>query len=101
MRPSKARAPAAGQADGSRPGCYGDIYPITGIGKLLAAGVAVLGIGMFALPTGIVGAAFVEEIQGAKRKSAICPFCGKEIHGHRETGWGESLRRDDGTLNPG
>ena len=59
---------------------YGDIYPITGIGKLLAGLVAVLGIGMFALPTGILGAAFVEEIQGVKKKRTICPHCGKEIH---------------------
>jgi voltage-gated potassium channel len=58
---------------------YGDIYPITGPGRLLAGFVAVLGIGMFALPTGILGAAFVEEIHGAKRRKARCPFCGAEI----------------------
>jgi voltage-gated potassium channel len=58
---------------------YGDIYPITGAGKVLAAVVAVLGIGMFALPTGILGAALVEEIQNARRKPAHCPHCGKEI----------------------
>jgi len=57
---------------------YGDIYPVTGIGKLLAGAVAVLGIGMFALPTGILGAAFVEEIQGAEKRPAVCPHCGKE-----------------------
>jgi voltage-gated potassium channel len=59
---------------------YGDIYPITGLGKLLAGFVAVLGIGMFALPTGILGAAFVEEIQGAKRKRMFCPQCAAEMH---------------------
>jgi voltage-gated potassium channel len=58
---------------------YGDIYPITNTGKLLAGLVAILGIGMFALPTGILGAAFVEEIQQAKRKTLACPHCGKEI----------------------
>jgi voltage-gated potassium channel len=61
---------------------YGDIYPITGVGKLLAGFVAVLGVGMFALPTGILGAAFVEEIQSAKRKRSICPHCGREIYSH-------------------
>lgn len=34
---------------------------------------------MFALPTGILGAAFVEEIQHAKKKALVCPHCGKEI----------------------
>lgn len=46
---------------------------------MLASAVAVLGIGMFALPTGILGAAFVEELQKARRKPAHCPHCGKEI----------------------
>lgn len=57
---------------------YGDMYPITPIGKLLAAVIAVLGIGMFALPTSILGAAFLEEIQSRQPKPArgTCPHCG-------------------------
>ncbi len=58
---------------------YGDVYPITAGGKVLAAVIAVLGIGMFALPTGILGAAFVEEIQTRRKGSRLCPHCGKEI----------------------
>lgn len=58
---------------------YGDIYPITPLGKLLAMIIAILGIGMFALPTGILGASFVEEIQRQKLKKGTCPHCGKEI----------------------
>ena len=57
---------------------YGDVYPITGIGKLLASVIAILGIGMFALPTGILGAGFVEEM-GQRPKTTRCPHCGKEI----------------------
>jgi len=37
---------------------YGDACPITQIGKAMASIIAVLGIGMFALPTGILGAGF-------------------------------------------
>ena len=59
---------------------YGDTYPVTGPGKFLAAVIAILGIGMFALPTGILGAAFVEEIQNRKISSKLCPHCGKEIN---------------------
>jgi voltage-gated potassium channel len=59
---------------------YGDIYPMTGLGKFMASIIAVLGIGVFALPAGIFGAGFVEEI-GRREKPTQCPHCGKEIGG--------------------
>ncbi len=59
---------------------YGDAYPITAIGKIMASIIAMLGIGMFALPTGILGAAFLEDLDRNK-KSQTCPHCGKEIAG--------------------
>ncbi|RLG22187.1 ion transporter, partial [Methanosarcinales archaeon] len=58
---------------------YGDMYPITVLGKLFASLIAVRGIGMFALPTGIVGAGFVEEIQRSKDEAKVCPHCGEPI----------------------
>jgi len=58
---------------------YGDIYPLTPLGKFLGSVVAVMGIGLFALPTGILGAAFVEELQKQHAKKRVCPHCGKEI----------------------
>ncbi|MDQ1329517.1 MAG: Ion transporter [Candidatus Poribacteria bacterium] len=58
---------------------YGDVYPITPLGKFFGAIIAFLGIGIFALPTGILGAGFVEEIQDRKNISKVCPHCGKEI----------------------
>jgi len=57
---------------------YGDAYPITPLGKVMAAIIAVLGIGTFALPCGILGAGFVEELDGG-RKNQRCPHCGKEL----------------------
>lgn len=57
---------------------YGDIYPITGIGKIISAIIAILGIGLIALPTGILGAGFIEKIQ--KNKDIVCPHCGHTIH---------------------
>ena len=59
---------------------YGDVYPITAIGKVMAAMIAMLGIGMFALPTAILGSAFLEDLDRNK-KSRKCPHCGKEIAG--------------------
>jgi voltage-gated potassium channel len=54
---------------------YGDITPITPLGKFFGAFVAIFGIGLFALPTGVLGAAFVEEMR--RDESDVCPHCGK------------------------
>lgn len=48
---------------------YGDVAPITTLGRALAGLVAVIGIGMFALPTAILGAGFAYELQ--KRNFAL------------------------------
>lgn len=47
---------------------YGDIYPVTPIGKVIGGIIAFLGIGLFALPAGILASGFSEELR--KRKSA-------------------------------
>lgn len=63
---------------------YGDLVPITTAGKVLTSIIAVLGIGMFALPAGILGSGFVEELAKRRRKEeaaqqAFCPHCGKPL----------------------
>ncbi|MCK4761150.1 MAG: ion transporter [Candidatus Aminicenantes bacterium] len=57
---------------------YGDIYPITGWGKFLSGIIALLGIGLVALPTGIIGSGFIEVIEKKKERSKFCPNCGKK-----------------------
>lgn len=42
---------------------YGDAFPITPFGKLLAGFTAITGIGLIAMPTGILAAAFSDAIQ--------------------------------------
>lgn len=42
---------------------YGDVYPITTLGKICAACSAIAGIGLVAMPTGIMAAAFSEAVQ--------------------------------------
>ena len=59
---------------------YGDIYPVTVLGKIVGAMIAMTGIGMFALPTAILGAGFLEDLEQHK-KARKCPHCGKEITG--------------------
>lgn len=58
---------------------YGDVYPVTVGGKFLAALIATLGIGMFALPAGILGSGFMEEFQRRKEQPRPCPHCGKML----------------------
>ncbi len=47
---------------------YGDVYPITVAGKYVAGIVAVAGIGVIALPTGILAAAFSDAVQRSGQK---------------------------------
>ena len=58
---------------------YGDVIPQTALGKALGMVIAILGIGMFALPAGILGSGFFEEVQRKRREPEVCPHCGKEI----------------------
>jgi voltage-gated potassium channel len=57
---------------------YGDIFPITPLGKFLGSIIALIGIGFFALPAGILAAGFAEEIHRG-RQAKSCPHCGKEL----------------------
>ncbi len=40
---------------------YGDIYPVTVLGKMFSIIITFLGVGMVAIPTGILSAGFVEQ----------------------------------------
>ncbi len=63
---------------------YGDVYPTTHLGKLLSAAVAFLGIGIFALPAGIIASGFAEEVQKRRVKKIVHPV-GKDIRISSET----------------
>ena len=67
---------------------YGDTVPVTPIGRILAAVIAVLGIGLFALPAGILSAGLLEADvanQAAAGNSTpagdrqLCPHCGQPM----------------------
>lgn len=65
---------------------YGDIFPVTTLGKILSAIIALLGIGLVAIPSGIISAGFMESIDKNKSKKneeddkkCFCPYCGKKI----------------------
>jgi voltage-gated potassium channel len=52
---------------------YGDVYPVTLAGKLMSAMVAVAGIGLIALPAGILAGAFSETMQRRREKDESKP----------------------------
>jgi voltage-gated potassium channel len=56
---------------------YGDVYPITGLGKLIGSVVAVLGIGFFALPAGILTTNYLSAVREMKNEGQRCPHCGQ------------------------
>ncbi len=74
---------------------YGDVYPITPLGKFISAIVALSAIGLFALPAGILAAGFAESIQKRRtdtdRQTIVCPRCGTEF----------SLNANNAARNPG
>lgn len=71
---------------------YGDIAPVTAVGRFISAIVMLMGYTIMAVPTGIVSAQFVHDHQNHNEKkekckecgsplphnSHYCPFCGKE-----------------------
>ncbi len=74
---------------------YGDVFPVTGWGRLLSGIIAVLGIGLVALPTDILSGGFIEELSRRRRQRAEaataaatgaataathCPHCGKALN---------------------
>lgn len=48
---------------------YGDIYPITPLGQVMAIITAFFGVGVVAIPTGIISAGFVEQYTKIKNSS--------------------------------
>ncbi len=64
---------------------YGDVVPITGWGKFFGGIIAILGIGIFALPAGILASGFSTELEKITEVSSednesdevYCPHCNK------------------------
>ncbi len=58
---------------------YGDVTPVTPLGKICAGFIALLGIGMFALPAGILASGFEQELSSRRVLKMVCPHCRKEL----------------------
>ena len=59
---------------------YGDMYPLTTWGKIIAGIIMLSGVAFFALPAGIIVAGFLDELKFIrKHKGHDCPHCGKPL----------------------
>ncbi len=60
---------------------YGDVYPVTVLGKFIGGIISFLGIGIVALPTGILSSGFMEIITAEKdaKKAKFCSNCGEKV----------------------
>lgn len=62
---------------------YGDLYPVTVVGRLLGALIALLGVAAVAIPTGIISSGLMERFDRKKNPRQValsrCPHCGKEL----------------------
>lgn len=62
---------------------YGDVYPVTDWGRFIGSIVVILGIGLFALPTGVLASGFAEVLatrkEESRRGNQRCPHCGRYI----------------------
>ena len=62
---------------------YGDVYPVTSWGRFIGSIVVILGIGLFALPTGVLASGFAEVLAKRKEEQKMqkfrCPHCGRYI----------------------
>jgi len=66
---------------------YGDIYPVTVLGRLFGAVIALLGIGMVAIPTGIISSGLIQHMEKEDQEAesvdakaeSVCPKCGCKL----------------------
>lgn len=66
---------------------YGDVYPATPLGKVAAGMIMLFGVGMVALPAGMIASGFAEELARLREVRAQplagtpthCPHCGKSL----------------------
>lgn len=60
---------------------YGDIYPATPLGQVLASVIMIAGYGIIAVPTGIVSAEYSKTIRNMPHlNTQVCRFCAESKH---------------------
>jgi len=60
---------------------YGDIVPVTPLGKMLTSFIVLIGVGLFALPVAVLAGGFTEEFARRRKngRGTVCPHCGGDL----------------------
>jgi voltage-gated potassium channel len=58
---------------------YGDLAPVTTLGKILAGLIQILGVALFGLPMGILAAGYQDEARRRRQSPHVCPMCGQPV----------------------
>jgi voltage-gated potassium channel len=59
---------------------YGDISPVTSLGKFVASVIMLMGYAIIAVPTGIVTTEMALAVRKKEQQQQSCPSCGREGH---------------------
>lgn len=59
---------------------FGDIAPITPLGRLIASFIMITGYGIIAVPTGIVSSEYSRRVSKPVTNTQVCPFCNETKH---------------------
>ncbi len=59
---------------------YGDISPVTPLGKFIASVIMLIGYAIIAVPTGIITTEIALAMKEKKQANEACPNCGREGH---------------------
>ena len=59
---------------------YGDISPVTSMGKFVASLIMLMGYGIIAVPTGILTTEMALAVRKRDQNHQVCPGCGREGH---------------------
>lgn len=80
---------------------YGDVYPITPAGKVMAGIIALLGIGLVALPAGILSSAFIEKLEdGTIKEEEVDDYTPKGIMPQAQFQTSIGKKNDQQTTSP-
>jgi voltage-gated potassium channel len=59
---------------------YGDISPVTALGKFVASVIMLMGYAIIAVPTGIITTEMAQAMKNTREQQQACPNCGREGH---------------------
>lgn len=75
---------------------YGDVYPVTALGKVLAGIIALLGIGLVAMPAGIISASFMSDFEETRENTRVQHKRNSRMKAYRKSRASIRVRKSSG-----